>query len=210
MERQPPVEILVLYYSRSGTTAELARHVCRGVETVPGAAARLRTVPAVAPESEGPARPVPAQGPPYGTLEDLREASGLVLGSPTRFGNMAAPLKHFLDGTGTLWLTGALAGKPAGVFTSTQTMHGGQETTLVSMMLPLLHHGMYLVGLPYTERALNETASGGTPYGASHVSRAAHGTGLTEEEKSLAQALGRRVAALAVQLKHPASATPRG
>lgn len=157
---------------------------------------------------------MPAEGPPYATLEDLREASGLVLGSPTRFGNMAAPLKHFLDGTATLWLTGALAGKPAGVFTSTQTMHGGQETTLVSMMLPLLHHGMYLVGLPYTERALNETGSGGTPYGASHVARAAHGGTLTEEEKTLAQALGRRVAALAVQLRGPpallAPAAPRG
>jgi NAD(P)H dehydrogenase (quinone) len=192
MGAQPAVEILVLYYSRSGATAELARHVCRGVEAVAGAAARLRTVPPVVTESDG----------------------GLVLGSPTRFGNMAAPLKHFLDGTATLWLTGALAGKPAGVFTSTQTMHGGQETTLVSMMLPLLHHGMYLVGLPYTERALNETGSGGTPYGASHVARAAHGGTLTEEEKTLAQALGRRVAALAVQLRGPpallAPATPRG
>jgi NAD(P)H dehydrogenase (quinone) len=201
MGTQPPAEILVLYYSRSGATAELARQVCRGVEAVAGAVARLRTVPPVAPENEGPAKPVPAEGPPYGTLEDLREMSGLVLGSPTRFGNMAAPLKHFLDGTASLWLSGALAGKPAGVFTSTQTMHGGQETTLVSMMLPLLHHGMYLVGLPYTERALNETASGGTPYGASHVGRTAQGSALTEEEKSLAQALGRRVAALAVQLK---------
>jgi NAD(P)H dehydrogenase (quinone) len=196
-----PVEILVLYYSRSGATAELARQVCRGVESVAGAAARLRTVPPVAAESEGPARPIPAAGPPYGTLEDLREAAGVVLGSPTRFGNMAAPLKHFLDGTSSLWLTGGLAGKPAGVFTSTQTMHGGQETTLVSMMLPLLHHGMYLVGLPYTERALNETASGGTPYGASHVGRGAQGSTLSEEEKALAQALGRRVAALAVQLQ---------
>jgi NAD(P)H dehydrogenase (quinone) len=201
MGAQPPAEILVLYYSRSGTTAELARHVCRGIEAVQDAAARLRTVPPVVAESDGPAKPVPAQGPPYATLEDLREASGLVLGSPTRFGNMAAPLKHFLDGTASLWLTGALAGKPAGVFTSTQTMHGGQETTLVSMMLPLLHHGMYLVGLPYTERALNETGSGGTPYGASHVARAAHGSALTPEEKTLAQALGRRVAELAVQLK---------
>src|SRR5579863_4764529 len=141
-------EILVLYYSRSGATAELARQVCRGVESVAGAAARLRTVPPVAAESEGPARPIPADGPPYGTLEDLSAAGGVVLGSPTRFGNMAAPLKHFLDGTSSLWLTGALAGKPAGVFTSTQTMHGGQETTLVSMMLPLLHQGMYLVVSP--------------------------------------------------------------
>jgi NAD(P)H dehydrogenase (quinone) len=193
-------EILVLYYSRGGATAELARHVCRGVEAVAGASARLRTVPPVAAASETPPRAVPASGPPYATLEDLREMAGLVLGSPTRFGNMAAPLKYFLDGTASLWLSGALAGKPAGVFTSTQTLHGGQETTLVSMMLPLLHHGMYLVGLPYTERALNETASGGTPYGASHVSGAEQAPSLTAEEQSLAQALGRRVAQLAVQL----------
>jgi NAD(P)H dehydrogenase (quinone) len=192
-------EILVLYYSRSGATAELARQVCRGVESTAGARARLRTVPAVTAESETVAKPVPASGPPYATLDDLLETQALVLGSPTRFGNMAAPLKHFLDGTGTLWLSGALSGKPAGVFTSTQTLHGGQETTLISMMLPLLHHGMYLVGLPYTERALNETRSGGTPYGASHVGSGGSAV-LTEEEKSLAQALGRRVAALAVRL----------
>ena len=141
-------EILVLYYSRSGATAELARQVCRGVESTASATARLRTVPPVSAASEAPAKPVPGSGPPYATLDDLRETHGLVLGSPTRFGNMAAPLKHFLDGTGSLWLSGALCGKPAGVFTSTQTLHGGQETTLISMMLPLLHHGMYLVGLP--------------------------------------------------------------
>jgi len=193
-------EILVLYYSRSGATAELARQVCRGIESSAGASARLRTVPPVTAASEAAAQPVPASGPPYATLDDLRETHGLVLGSPTRFGNMAAPLKHFLDGTGSLWLTGALCGKPAGVFTSTQTLHGGQETTLISMMLPLLHHGMYLVGLPYTERALNETRSGGTPYGASHVATADNAPLLTEAEKSLAQALGRRVAALAVRL----------
>jgi NAD(P)H dehydrogenase (quinone) len=194
------VEILVLYYSRTGATAELARQVCRGVDSVLGASARLRTVPPVSAESEAPAKPVPASGAPYATLDDLRETQALVLGSPTRFGNMAAPLKHFLDGTASLWVTGALAGKPAGVFTSTQTMHGGQETTLVSMMLPLLHHGMVLVGLPYTERALNETRSGGTPYGASHVSVPGSAPALTDAEKSLAQALGKRVAALAVQL----------
>ena len=194
-------EILVLYYSRGGATAELARQVCRGIEAVQGASARLRTVPPVSASSEAAPRPVPPSGPPYATLEDLRETAGLVLGSPTRFGNMAAPLKYFLDGTASLWLSGALSGKPAGVFTSTQTLHGGQETTLVSMMLPLLHHGMYLVGLPYTERALSDTASGGTPYGASHVGRSEQSPVLTEEEKSLAQALGRRVAALAVQLK---------
>ena len=159
-------EILVLFYSRKGATAELARQVCRGVESVPGARARLRTVPAVSSVVEAPQPAVPAEGPPYATHEDLRECAGLVMGSPTRFGNMAAPLKFFLDGTSALWVGGALAGKPAGVFTSTQTLHGGQETTLLSMMLPLLHHGMYLVGVPYTERALNETLSGGTPYGA--------------------------------------------
>ncbi len=203
-------EILVLYYSRSGATAELARQVCRGVEAVPGASARLRTVPPVAAASEEPARPVPVSGPPYATLEDLAETAGLVMGSPTRFGNMAAPLKYFLDGTSSLWLTGALAGKPAGVFTSTQTMHGGQETTLVSMMLPLLHHGMVLVGLPYTERALNETAGGGTPYGASHVARTASAAGaLSAEEKTLAQALGKRVAALAVALRSAAPSAAR-
>jgi len=197
--RPAMVEILVLYYSRSGATAELARQVCRGVESS-SATARLRTVPPVSAASETTARPVPADGPPYATLDDLRDTHGLVLGSPTRFGNMAAPLKHFLDGTGSLWLTGALSGKPAGVFTSTQTLHGGQETTLISMMLPLLHHGMYVVGIPYTERALNETRSGGTPYGASHVGSGATVAVLTETEKTLAQALGRRVAALARQL----------
>src|SRR6516225_1136147 len=194
-------EILVLYYSRSGATAELARQVCRGVESAASATARLRTVPAVTAASEAPAQPVPGSGPPYATLDDLVETHGLVLGSPTRFGNMAAPLKHFLDGTGSLWLSGALAGKPAGVFTSTQTQHGGQESTLLSMMLPLLHHGMYLVGLPYTERALNETTGGGSPYGASHVAGPLEESSLTDHERALAQALGRRVAALAVRLQ---------
>src|SRR5215831_11594519 len=193
-------EVLVLYYSRGGATAELARQVCRGIETVSSAQSRLRTVPAVTAASEAPAQAVPPAGAPYARIEDLKETDALILGSPTRFGNMAAPLKHFLDNTASLWLSGALVGKPAGVFTSTQTMHGGQETTLVSMMLPLLHHGMYLVGLPYTERALNETPRGGTPYGASHVSGGASHAALTEDEKFLAQALGRRVAALAVRL----------
>src|SRR5579864_833377 len=196
-------EVLVLYYSRDGATAELARQVCRGVESVAGASARLRTVPPVSAESEAAPVPVPPSGPPYATLDDLRETQALVLGSPTRFGNMAAPLKHFLDGTASLWLSGGLAGKPAAVFTSTQTLHGGQESTLLSMMLPLLHHGMYLVGLPYTERALSDTRSGGTPYGASHVSgSAAAMAALSDAEKTLAQALGRRVAMLAVQLMH--------
>lgn len=194
-------EILVLYYSRSGATAELARQACRGIESVPGTAARLRTVPPVTAESEGPAKPVPASGPPYATLEDLRTTDGLLLGSPTRFGTMAAPLKYFLDGTSGLWISGALSGKPAGVFTSTQTQHGGQEATLLGMMLPLLHHGMVLVGLPYTEQALHQTRSGGSPYGASHVSDAETAPLLTGEEKALAQALGRRVATLAARLK---------
>ena len=193
-------EILVLYYSRGGATAELARQACRGIETVPGASAKLRTVAPVSAENEGPVRAVPASGAPYATLEDLRSAGGLLLGSPTRFGNMAAALKYFLDGTGSLWLSGALAGKPAGVFTSTQTQHGGQESTLLSMMLPLLHHGMYLVGLPYTEPALQRTAGGGTPYGASHVAGADNAAQLGAEERELAQALGRRVASLAVRL----------
>lgn len=195
-------QILVIYYSRNGSTAELARQACRGIESVHGVSATLRTVPAVSASSEAPPKPVPDSGPPYATLEELRRADGLMLGSPTRFGNMAAPLKYFLDGTSALWLDGGLAGKPAAVFTATQTMHGGQESTLLSMMLPLLHHGMYLVGLPYTERALNATRSGGTPYGASHV--AGLQQELTADERTLAQALGRRVALLALALTSPA------
>jgi NAD(P)H dehydrogenase (quinone) len=193
-------EILVLFYSRKGATAELARQVCRGVESVTGARARLRTVPAVASVVEAPQPAVPAEGPPYATHDDLRECDGLVLGSPTRFGNMAAPLKFFLDGTSALWVSGALAGKPAGVFTSTQTLHGGQETTLLSMMLPLLHHGMYIVGLPYTDAALSTTRSGGSPYGASHFAGDDTQPRLSEEERTLAVHLGRRVAELAVKL----------
>lgn len=191
-------DILVLYYSRNGATAELARQVARGVEAA-GGVARLRTVPPVATVISAPEPAIPASGPPYATLDDLRECAGLVLGSPTRFGNMAAPLKHFLDGTSTLWLSGALAGKPAAVFTSTTTQHGGQESTLLTMMLPLLHHGMYLVGLPYTEPALTRTRGGGSPYGAGHVA----GDGqqpLADDEKTLAQLLGRRVAELALRL----------
>jgi NAD(P)H dehydrogenase (quinone) len=194
-------EILVLFYSRKGATAELARQVCRGVESVSGAKARLRTVPAIATVADPPQGPVPADGPPYATHDDLRECDGLVLGSPTRFGNMAAPMKHFIDGTSALWVSGALAGKPAGVFTSTQTMHGGQETTLVTMMMPLLHHGMYIVGLPYTEVALNRTKGGGSPYGASHVSGEEPQPKLAEEERVLAVLLGKRVAELAVKLR---------
>jgi NAD(P)H dehydrogenase (quinone) len=194
-------EILVLFYSRKGATAELARQVCRGVESVSGARARFRTVPAVASVVEAVQPAVPAEGPPYATHEDLRECDGLVMGSPTRFGNMAAPLKFFLDGTSALWVSGALAGKPAAVFTSTQTLHGGQETTLLSMMLPLLHHGMYIVGLPYTDVALSKTRAGGSPYGASHFAGDDTQPRLTEEERTLAVHLGRRVAELAVKLR---------
>lgn len=194
-------EILVLFYSRKGSTAQLARQVCRGIEAVTGAQARLRTVPPVGALTEATHPPVPEEGPPYATHDDLRECAGLVLGSPTRFGNMAAPLKHFLDGTSALWASGALVNKPAAVFTSTQTMHGGQESTLLSMMLPLLHHGMYLVGLPYTEAALSSTRSGGSPYGASHVAAVAEGERLSEDEKTLASLLGQRVAELAMRLE---------
>ena len=194
-------EILVLFYSRKGATAELARQVCRGVESVAGARARLRTVPAVASVVEAQQPPVPAEGPPYATHDDLRECDGLVMGSPTRFGNMAAPLKFFLDGTSALWVSGALAGKPAAVFTSTQTLHGGQETTLLSMMLPLLHHGMVIVGLPYTDTALSTTRAGGSPYGASHFAGDDTQPRLTEDERTLAVHLGRRVAELAVKLR---------
>ena len=193
-------EILVLFYSRKGATAEVARHVCRGVESVTGMRARLRTVPAVTAIIEQSAAPIPAAGPPYATHTDLEECAGLILGSPTRFGNMAAPLKYFLDGTSAQWLSGTLAGKPGAVFTSTQTMHGGQETTLLSMMLPLLHHGMYLVGLPYTESALTHTRTGGSPYGASHVAKQDGSAQLSEHERTLAQSLGKRVAELALKL----------
>src|SRR6187549_2230855 len=195
------IEILIVYYSRHGATAELARQAARGIESVAGCTATLRTVPAVSAESERPVKPVPDAGAPYATLDDLRRADGLLLGSPTRFGNMAAPLKFFLDGTSALWVSGALAGKPAGVFTSTQTLHGGQETTLLSMMLPLLHHGMYIVGLPYTDVALSKTRAGGSPYGASHFAGDDTQPRLTEEERTLAVHLGRRVAELAVKLR---------
>jgi NAD(P)H dehydrogenase (quinone) len=203
------VEILVLYYSRNGSTALLARQVCRGIEQLPNARARLRSVPPVSAENERPVTPIPENGAPFATLEDLRDTDGLVLGSPVRFGNMAAPMKHFIDQTGSLWMQGTLANKPAAVFTSSQSMHGGQESTLLSMMLPLLHHGMVLVGLPYTHAELTSTKSGGTPYGASHVASMANNGQLSDDETTLAQALGRRVATLALQLKqaHP---TPAG
>ncbi len=190
-------EILVLYYSLHGNVAKMARHVARGVEEIEGLQARLRTVPKVSTVCEASESAVPAEGPPYVEPRDLEECAGLVLGSPTRFGNMAAPLKYFLDGTADAWLSGTLAGKPAGVFTSTSTLHGGQETTLISMMLPLLHHGMVVLGLPYTEPALNRTETGGTPYGASHVAGLDSRRPLSEDEKQLCTALGRRVAELA-------------
>ncbi len=195
------LDILVIYYSRKGATAELARQVSRGVDSVAGARSQLRTVPAVTAVVEKQAPSVPTDGPVYATHEDLTRCAALIVGSPTRFGNMAAPLKHFFDGTSALWLSGALAGKPAAVFTSTQTMHGGQETTLLSMMLPLLHHGMYIVGLPYTEAALRQTRGGGSPYGASHVAGDEAVVRLDDHEKALAQLLGRRVADLAIRLQ---------
>lgn len=194
-------EILVLYYSRFGNVAAMASRICHGIESVAGCSARLRTVPPVS-AGTGAVRPeVPESGPPYATLEDLKECDGLALGSPTRFGNMAAPLKYFLDGTGSLWAAGSLIGKPAAVFTSTASLHGGQETTLLSMLLPLLHHGMLVQGLPYSEPELATTRSGGTPYGASHTAGPNGDIPLTEEEKKLCVALGRRLAETAVRLK---------
>ncbi|MGQ0619441.1 MAG: NAD(P)H:quinone oxidoreductase [Panacagrimonas sp.] len=193
-------EVLVLYYSRNGSTAAMARQIARGVEAA-GASARLRTVPAVSAQTEAVAPAVPTEGPVYAAMNDLAECDGLVLGSPTRFGNMAAPLKYFLDGSSGLWLSGAMVGKPAGVFTSTSSMHGGQETTLISMMLPLLHQGMLLVGLPYTLPELSATQTGGTPYGASHVAGGgAQAKTLSKEEIVLCQALGRRVAETTIRL----------
>ena len=193
-------EILVLYYSHYGAVRQMAQFVARGIEQVPGAAARLRTVPKVSTVCEATEPGVPAEGAPFVELQDLEECVALALGSPTRFGNMAAPLKYFLDGTSALWLKGALSGKPAAVFTSTSSMHGGQETTLLSMMLPLLHHGMLIVGLPYTEPDLLTTANGGTPYGASHVAGATSDRPVTEAEKRLCIALGRRLAETALKL----------
>jgi NAD(P)H dehydrogenase (quinone) len=191
-------EILVLYYSRHGATAELARQVARGIDGVAGCRARLRTVPPLA--AAGGVAAAPSEGAAWATHDDLRECAGLVLGSPVRFGNMAAPLMAFFDGTSSLWLTGVLAGKPVGAFASGSTPHGGQETTPLGMLLPLLHHGMLVVGLPFTERALTETTGGGTPYGASRVVREGERRTLADGERVLAQALGARVAAVAVKL----------
>jgi NAD(P)H dehydrogenase (quinone) len=194
-------EILIVYYSRQGATAELARHAARGVESVTGCTATLRTVPPLSAENERPVKAVPDTGAPYATNDDLRRADGLLLGSPTRFGNMAAPLKYFLDGTSSLWLDGTLVGKPAGMFSASQTLHGGQESTLLTMAIPLLHQGMMILGLPFTERGVNHTRTGGTPYGATHVAgMAAQPATLSEDEIALAQALGRRVADVAATL----------
>jgi NAD(P)H dehydrogenase (quinone) len=193
-------EILVLYYSRHGATADMAQHIARGIESDPDCQARIRTVPPVSTTCEATADEIPPDGPPYATLDDLRECAGLVLGSPTRFGNMAAPLKYFIDSTSSLWLSGALTGKPAAVFTSTSSLHGGQETTLLSMMLPLMHHGMLLMGLPYSESELLTTTTGGTPYGPSHTAGSDSKRPLSNEEKKLCVALGKRIAATASRL----------
>ena len=193
-------DVLVLFDSEYGMTEALAREICHGVDSVPGMSSRLRTVPAVSTSIEAGDPAVPESGPPYVEPADLDECAGLVLGSPTHFGNMTASLKYFLDSTATQWLSGTLSGKPAGVFTSTSSLHGGQETTLLSMALPLLHHGMIFVGLPYSEKALSTTTSGGTPYGASHVTWSRRPDSLSDEEKTLARALGKRVADIARRL----------
>ncbi|MBA1274456.1 NAD(P)H:quinone oxidoreductase [Stutzerimonas azotifigens] len=192
--------VLVLYYSRHGATTEMARHIARGVERA-GLEARLRTVPAVSADCEATRPEIPEEGALYATLDDLKHCAALALGSPTRFGNMAAPLKYFLDGTSSLWLTGELVGKPAGVFTSTASLHGGQESTLLSMLLPLLHHGMLVLGLPYSENALLETKGGGTPYGASHHAGTDGKRALDEHEIALCRALGERLAETAKRLE---------
>jgi len=200
------IDVLVLYYSRHGAVAEMAQLIARGVEEIDGVQARLRTVPAVSTVCEATEDSIPQSGPPFASYDDLKDCAGLVLGSPTRFGNMAAPLKYYLDGSSSLWLSGALVGKPAAVFTSTSSLHGGQETTLLSMMLPLLHHGALLMGLPYSETDLLHTNSGGTPYGASHFAGADNKNPITDEEKRLCKALGKRVAQMALQLAKASSA----
>lgn len=197
-------QILVLYYSQGGSVRDMAKLIARGVESVEGATARIRTVPKISANHEATEPDVPDTGAPYVELADLEACAGLALGSPTRFGNMAAPMKYFLDGTTSLWLKGALINKPAAVFTSTGSMHGGQETTLLTMMLPLLHHGMLLLGLPYSEPALASTSTGGTPYGASHVAGAMDDRPISEDEKKLCIALGKRLAQTALKL-HPAT-----
>ncbi|EPC04434.1 NAD(P)H quinone oxidoreductase [Litchfieldella anticariensis FP35 = DSM 16096] len=193
--------VLILYYSRYGATRAMAEQVAAGVESLSGIDARLRTVPAVSPTCEAVAPEIPAEGAIYASLDDLRHCSGLALGSPTRFGNMAAPLKHFLDGTSELWMNGSLVDRPATAFTSTASLHGGQESTLLSMLMPLLHHGMVYAGLPYSETTLFTTQSGGTPYGASHLAGSRSDRPLDDDERQLAFAQGRRVARLALALK---------
>ncbi|ARN74900.1 NAD(P)H:quinone oxidoreductase [Oceanicoccus sagamiensis] len=193
--------ILVLYYSRHGAVAEMAQQVARGIEQCSGIEARIRTVPAVSNECEAVAEDIPEQGPLYCNADDLQHCAGLVMGSPTRFGNMAAPLKYFIDGTSSLWLSGAMIDKPAAVFTSSSSLHGGQESTLLTMMLPLLHHGMLMAGLPYSEPALMNTQTGGTPYGASHLAGQQSDRALDSDELALCQALGKRVATIALSLQ---------
>jgi NAD(P)H dehydrogenase (quinone) len=194
------MEILVIYYSLHGHTAQMARHIARGVEEIDGSSARVRTVPPVGTGIDRKTSQIPEEGPPYARNEDLKECGGLILGSPTRFGNMSAALKYFIDGTAAEWYSGVLEGKPAAVFTSTASLHGGQETTLLSMMLPLLHHGMFLVGLPYSESALIRTRGGGSPYGASHLAGWEGERELDEDEIRLCRALGRRVTQAALKL----------
>ena len=193
-------EILILYYSQGGAVKDMAQLIARGVESVKGVKARIRTVPKVSANCEATEPEIPTKGDPYIELSDLEECTGLALGSPTRFGNMAAPMKYFLDGTTSLWLKGAMIGKPACVFTSTGSMHGGNETTLITMMLPLMHHGMIMVGLPYSEPSLSTTQSGGTPYGASHIGGAMDDKAITDDEKKLCIALGKRLAETALKL----------
>lgn len=194
------IEIMVLYYSQGGSTAEMARTIARGVEEIEGVEARLRTVPAISTVCDATAPVVPEAGAAYALHSDLEECDGLILGSPTHFGNMAAALKHYIDGSGSMWMSGALINKPAAVFTSTASIHGGQESTLLSMLIPLLHHGMILMGLPYSEASLHKTTTGGTPYGASRLNTN-NNTPLDEDEKNLCLALGRRVAETAIKLK---------
>jgi len=195
------IEILVLYYSQSGHVTQMAEQVARGIETVEGCSAKIRTVPAISTVCEKTEDSIPKQGHLYASNDDLKNCAGLVLGSPTRFGNMAAPLKYFIDHTSDIWLSGQLIGKPAAAFTSTGSMHGGQESTLLSMMLPLMHHGMIIMGLPYSEAALMTTQDGGTPYGASHLAGSNNDRELSETESQLCRALGQRIAATAKKLK---------
>jgi NAD(P)H dehydrogenase (quinone) len=195
------IAILVLYYSRQGSVKQMAQHVARGIESIAGVEARLRTVPAVSSNTEKSEPAIPEQGAPYATLDDLKECAGLALGSPTRFGNMAAPLKYFLDGTSSLWLAGDLVDKPAIVFSSTSSLHGGQETTLLSMMLPLFHLGFMVLGIPYTEPDLHSTQTGGTPYGATHVAGSNGKNKISEEEQRLCFAAGKRIAEITLKLQ---------